>query len=379
MKVVHVITSLKMGGAEIMLLRLLAHRSKDRVESSVVTLIDEGVVGERIESLGIQLRDLGMKRGVPSPVAVFKLARWLRQDRPDVVHTWMYHANLVGGLAAKLAGNMPVVWGIHTNVLETSGTKRTTIWVAKACATLSRWSPSKVVYVSQASQDVHLQMGYADDKAITIANGIDTDQFAPDPDARRALRRDLEIPQDSLVIGLVARWHADKDHANFFATAGMLAMGRPGVQFVLCGDGMTWTNAELVRLVDTNNVRSQTHLLGPRDDVSRVMAALDVYASSSSTESFPLVVGEAMATSVPCVVTDVGDCAMIVGDTGRIVPPRDSRALSRAWREMIDMSEWERSDLGKRAQARVALNFDINSTVAEYEGLYTKVTKAHNH
>ena len=373
MKVVHVITSLKVGGAEMMLLRLLIHSAEGGVESSVVTLTDEGVVGERIQSLGIQLRNLGMKRGVPNPTAVLRLARWLRRDRPDIVHTWMYHANLVGGLAAKLAGNTPVVWGIHTNVLETAGTKRTTVWVAKAGARLSRWLPTRVVCVSQSSQDVHIQMGYASDRVVTVPNGIDIDDFAPDPDARRTLRGELMIPPVAPSIGLVARWHADKDHANFFSAAGMLIKDHPEVQFILCGDGITWTNDELALLIDTNGVRSQTHLLGPRDDISRLMTTLDVYTSSSSTESFPLVVGEAMATGVPCVVTDVGDCATIVGDTGRVVPKKDPQALAAAWREMIALPESDRLDLGKRARARVAEHFDIRNVVREYDNLYLDI------
>jgi glycosyltransferase involved in cell wall biosynthesis len=370
-KVTHVITGLNTGGAETMLYRLLLHTDRATYESEVVSMTDIGAIGEKIKALGISVRALGMRRGVPNPLGVLQLVRWLNQDPPDVVQSWMYQADLVGGLAAKLAGSMPVAWGIHNAYLDPRSIKRIKLWTVRACTWSSRWLPSRIVCCSEASREVHARLGYPKKKLLVIPNGSDLAAFRPDPEARLSVCEELDLPVETPLIGLVARFDLPKDHRSFVEAAGVLHARMPEAHFILCGDGITWENPQLADWIDAAGVRSRFHLLGRRPDVPRLSAALDVATSSSAfSEAWPLAVGEAMACGVPCAVTDVGDSAVIVGDTGRVVPPKDSQALADAWHELLTLDPDERARLGQAARRRMEEHFDLLGAVAKYEKLY---------
>jgi glycosyltransferase involved in cell wall biosynthesis len=207
-----------------------------------------------------------------------------------------------------------------------------------------------------------------------IPNGIDADVFAPSFEARASVRSELGLPAEALVIGMVGRYHRMKDHANFLRAAVSVSETHPEAHFILAGRGVDGDNRELRGLIDELGLSRRTHLLGQRHDVPRLTAALDVFTLSSRYgESFPNVIGEAMACAVPCVVTDLGDAAWIVGDTGRVVPPGDSDALARAWAEMIALGAEGRATLGRAALSRVGELFPVKSVVRRYEALYEAV------
>lgn len=370
-KVAHVITGLDTGGAETMLYRLLLHTDRTAFEPRVISMTDVGAVGEKIRALGVPVLALGMRRGVPNPQGVLRLVRRFRQEPPHVVQTWMYQADLVGGLAAKLAGDPPVVWGIHSTRLDPLSVTRLKIWTVRSCAWSSRWLPTRIVCCSEVSREVHVEMGYVAGKMLVIPNGADPEAFRPEPEARPVVRKELGLPEEAVLIGLVARFDRPKDHRTFVRAAALLLARMPEVNFVLCGDGVTWENPELAEWIDAAGIRSRCHLLGRRADVPRLTAALDIASSSSFYgEAWPLSVGEAMACGVPCVVTDVGDSALIVGRTGRVVPPKKSGALAGAWHELLIMSREERVRLGLSARQRVKERFSLSEAVAKYEGLY---------
>jgi len=373
--ILHVITGLHVGGAEVMLYNLLSSMDRNRFAPEVISLLEPGPVGRKIEALGIRVRSLGMTRGMPRPSHVLRLARWLKADSPDLVQTWMYHANLIGGLAAKCAGNVPVIWGIHHSTLDSTAKART-IGIAKVSALLSRWLPARIVYCSEASRAAHSQLGYHSDKAVVIPNGFDLTTFRPDPLARTSLCRELALPDHTPLVGLVARFHPLKDHRTFLQAAAYLHADLPDVRFVLCGVGVDWQNPELSQWVRQAGLEGACYLLGPREDMPRVTAALDVASSSSIGEAFPLVIGEAMSCGVPCIVTDVGDSAAIVGDTGIVVPPRDAHALAEGWRHMLELPAEQRAHLGMLARQRITERYSLAHVVSEYECLYQAVLAA---
>jgi glycosyltransferase involved in cell wall biosynthesis len=372
-RVAHVITGLNPGGAEMMLFKLLSAMDRVVFKPEVISLTGMGPLAERIQALDITVRALGMRRGVPNPLSLLRLAVWLRRSKPDVIQTWMYHADLIGGIAAKLVGGIPVIWGIRHSNLDPQGSKRKTIWTANACARLSNWLPTQIVCCSEASLPVHAALGYATRKMCVIPNGFDLDVFRPDPSARRSVRAELGIPEDTLLIGMFARFHAQKDHRNFVEAAALLHAHHPDIHFLLCGDGITWENRVLSGWIVTASIHEHCHLLGPREDIPRLAAALDIASSSSFGEGFPNVVGEAMSCGVPCVVTDVGDSDRIVGTTGRIVAAKDPEALAMAWKEMIDLGEEGRRGLGVAARKRVMDRYELSRIVEKYEALYTSL------
>lgn len=372
-KIVHVISGLSTGGAEMMLYKLLS-RLQQTFENEVVSLVPTGPIGEKIKTLKVPVRTLGMRRGVPNPAGLYRFIRWLRQDPPHLIQTWMYHADLLGGLAAKLAGGIPVVWNIRHGTFAANDRKRSSHLAMKVCIPLSRWLPTRIVCCSEVSQRFHVDAGYAGAHMIVIPNGFDLSAFMPNPAARASVCQELAIAPETLLIGLVGRFDAQKDHQTFIQAAARLLQQCPEVHFLICGDEITWENSTLADWIDAAGIRHHCHLLGRREDIPRLTAAFDIAVSSSSHgEGFSNVIGEAMACGVPCVVTDVGDAALIVGDTGRVVPPRNPEALASNWHALIALGVEGRERLGRAARDRIAANFNLPVIVAKYEKLYEEI------
>ncbi len=371
MKILHVITGLYTGGAEMMLAKLVERMARGNVESAVISLTKGGPLADSIAALGIPVTLLDMPRGGRSAPGFVRLVRAMRRHKPDLVQSWMYHANLLAGLAAKFAGRPPVIWGIRQSDLDPRISKPSTIAVARMGARCSRWLPHKIVCCAENARVVHEAMGYAPERMLVIPNGFDLDRFHPDAEAPRALRRELSLSDTALLIGLAARCDPQKDHRSFLAAAGILHRQNPDAHFILCGEGIAQSNTALAGWIAEHDLGPITHLLGPRTDMARIMAGCDVMVSSSAFgEGFPNVLGEAMAAGTPCVATDVGDSALIVGNTGRVVPPRDPPALAAALRDILALSGGERGALGERARARVAAHYSLDAVTAQYSALY---------
>jgi glycosyltransferase involved in cell wall biosynthesis len=374
-RVTHIIAGLDSDGAEKMLQRLIAGMDSSRFENEVISLTDLGPMAGQIGACGVRVRALGMKRGSANPFYLLKLATWLRKSQPQVIQTWMYHADLVGGLAAKLAGLPGVVWNIRHSELHPETDKRSTLWTGRACARLSRRLPTRIVCCSETSRNFHVQFGYASERMQVILNGFDLDRFRFDPRQRVETREALGIPQSLPVIGLIARKHPVKDHGNFMQAAGVLHEEFPEVRFVLCGEGVTTEDAELMAWARLAGIHDVCHLLGQREDIPQILNALDIATSASAGEAFPNSVAEAMACGVPCVVTDVGDSRFIVGETGRVVAPKTPAALARGWKDLLEAGLEVRRSLGLAARERIERNFGLPAVVNRYQDLYSQVAE----
>lgn len=374
LRILHIITGLFLGGAEMMLFRLLSRWDRSRFSGAVVSLIPVGPVGERIAAQGIRVSSLNMRRGLPNPLSILRLAGQIRAFAPDVVQTWMYHADLLGGLAAQAAGRPPVVWGVHNTTLVPGKSSTSAIWSARACARLSLFLPKRILCCSESARRVHGALGYDMGRMRVIPNGFDLEEFKPDPQARWAVRQELGLDANAVLLGLIARFDPQKDHGTLIRASARLREPWPQLHFVLCGEDVTWGNRELAGRIEKAGMRTRFHLLGRRLDIPRVAAALDVACLCSAYgEAFPNVPGEAMACGVPCVVTDVGDSAAIVGETGIVVPPAEPEALAAGIGRLLEMGPEGRRKLGEAARARVRENFSLDRVVREYQGLYCQV------
>ncbi len=237
---------------------------------------------------------------------------------------------------------------------------------------LSRRLPVRIVCCGEAAKQGHARLGYDINKMQVIPNGFDMELFMPDPQARRSVRYELGLPPETVLLGMVGRFHPDKDHLSFIQAAKRLHARQQEVHFVLCGHDVTWQNPQLRDWIETAGLQGHCHLLSRRDDVPRLTAAFDIATLSSSGEGFPNVVGEAMACAVPCVVTDVGDAAFMVGETGSIVPPHHPQALADAWAKMVELGDEQRRAHGHVARMRVQQLFSLPSIVTRYEQLYAE-------
>lgn len=369
MKIIHIITGLATGGAERALYNLLHGGLITRFGNRVISLSDEGTMGSQIRALGVPVTTLDMHGGQPSLSGLRKLRRVVREFKPDVVQGWMYHGNLVGTLARTFALGRPVLaWNIRHSLYDLNHEKPMTRQVIRANRFFSS-SPDALLYNSQLSRKQHEDFGFSSLNGQVIPNGIDVQRFCFSAEARKRVRSELGIPLEARLVGHVARLHQMKDHPAFLRAMAGLAFRYPDTHFLLSGRDVSLEDKSLEQLIPVQ-VRDRFHLLGERSDVPDLMSAMDVFCQSSWSEAFPNVLGEAMATGVPCVATDVGDSAMVVGDTGVVVPPRDEGALAAGIESFLMMPLEECRTLGASARLRIESNYTLSEIMEQYSALY---------
>lgn len=368
--VLHIITGLGSGGAERMLTRvLLADQGRGR-RHIVVVLMDEGLYGERLRAKGVELHCLNMRRGVPSLAALINLVRIMRNSEPDAVMTWLYHATLMGTLAAPFAklSTRRVIWNLRGADIDFTQTSRMTSRVVRGLALLSRF-PAAVAVNSMAGMNYHRALGYRPKRWVYLPNGFDLDEWRPDADDRRAVRTEWKFGDEIIAIGMVARVDPQKDYPTLLAAAEQLTARDKRIRFVLIGK-------DTERLTIPRTLQGYVMTLGERRDIQRLLRGLDIgVLSSAFGEGFPNFVGEAMASGVPCVVTDVGDATALVGDTGLSVPPRLSEALATTLAILADEHADMRHERGLAARARIRDFYDLASITAQYETLWDSVAQ----
>lgn len=365
--ILHLITGLETGGAEAMLARLATGSDRKRFRHVVVSMTGPGTVGPAIAAAGIPLRSLGIRRNVPDPAGLLRLRRVLREFSPDILQTWLYHADLLGLAAWKLGWAPRLIWNLRSTETIGSGVVR---------RLLAYWSrmPDAVIVNSLEGRRFHEALGYRPRRWVHVPNGFDTAALKPDADAGKRLRAALGIGDDALVVLLPARYHPMKDHATFLAAAARFAGVRPEARFVMVGSGVEPSNRALADIIAARGIGGHVLLLGERRDLGAIYPAADIATLSSAFgEGFPNVLAEAMSCGVPCVATGIGNSAEIVGDTGAIVPPGDPAALAAGWEKLAALTIGERRQLGTAARARIVEHYDLAAIVARYEELYEAI------
>jgi glycosyltransferase involved in cell wall biosynthesis len=365
LRVCHLITDLDTGGAERSLVNLVTRMDKSQFTNDVVTLIEPGPMAQPLVAAGIPVTSLGMRRGRPNPAALFALTRHLWATRPSILQTWLYHADLLGTVAAFIARPEHLVWNVRcTNMAGNDGRLGWIVWLL---AMLSG-RPDAVVVNSKRGQSDHLTAGYKSKCWVNIPNGVDLQRFRPRQAERETLRSRFGLRPDVLTIGLVARDHPMKDVETFLRAAALFRKDAANAQFVLCGEGFSGDNANLTQTITKLNLDRHVVLLGRRPDMEMVYPALDgLTLCSTYGEGVPNVLCEAMACAVPCVVTDIGDSAEIVGDCGVIVPMRDPQKLAAGWRTLLARGP---EAVGRLARARVTACYGLDRMCAQYQSLY---------
>ena len=378
-RVTHVITTLVSGGAERMLERLVLATHGGPLEHEVITLVGGGAVSDNLVRAGVRVRSLGMRRegSVPDPTAPFRLAALLRDARGDVIQGWMYHANLLAGLAAPLAALPRPIWGIRTASAPVGRERARTVATARVAARLAFLLARGVVVNGRRARDTHVAAGYPARLFEVIPNGIDASRWTPNPEAREPVRRELGIGPDAPLIGYVANVRPIKDHATFFAAARRLVDAGSAAHFLIAGVDATASHPTVRALIAAHGLEGRVHALGERDDIVRLTQALDVASLTSVEESFPNVVAEAMACGVPVVSTDAGDALEIMGPHGHAVALGDVDAIAREWRAMLDLPGDARTALGAQLRARVQREYSMHAVAARYTAYYRRMSPRH--
>ena len=352
-----------------MLFKLLS-ASRDSLQSLVVSLKDQGTIGPSITNLGVPVECLHLRPSLPNPARFLSLVSLMREFRPQLVQGWMPHGNLAASLAQVASRiDAPVIWNVRMSLDAVDGEKTSTLGLIRLGALFSR-HPTKIIYNSFTGAKQHESHGYRATQSVVISNGFDCDLFRPDENAHNRVCQQLGLESKAALIGLVARFHPSKDHFGFLRAASLVSATHPESRFLLVGKGLAETERELATLISQLHLTGRVFLLGERTDTPQLTAGLDIACSSSAYEGFSNSIGEAMACGVPCVVTDVGDSAHLVVDTGLIVPARNPEALAHAIGQLIDAGPAKRKELGTTARRRIESEFSLPEIARRYEDLY---------
>ena len=372
-RIVHLITGLNTGGAESMLFKLVCFPESSEFEHVVISLMNKGTMGAQIEEQGVKVFSVGDDLTKFSPKRFLNLYLLLRKLRPNLVMGWMYHGNVISMFSKLTVASLPIVWNIRHTPGSLRKEKKITAFLLLIGAKLS-FIPKTIIFNSQNSLTKHKQLGYSDRNLTVIPNGFDTRLFNGHCGNKYKARAELKIPEDHFVIGHVARFHPMKDHKAFIEAAGEIAKHDNRVIFVLAGREVVWENRQLSAWIDTTGQKNSFVLLGEILELHKVYPAFNLLCLSSAWgEGFPNVLGEAMSSKVPCVTTNVGDSALIVGDSGVVVPPGNPKALAHACIEILSLEPEDRMLLGKKARRRIQKLYSLKAIAKRYNGLYSEI------
>lgn len=370
MKIVHIITGLKDGGAENILYKICQY---DHFNNHIViSIISGGKYFSLLKTMGIKVYCMNMK--IYSILNFFYLIRLLRTLKPDIVQTWLVHGDFIGGIAARLAGIKNIVWNVLYSKLEIGVEKLRTILLIKILAKLSYIIPKLIIVVSKSSQKNCQNLGYHKKKIMLVTSGFDLSFFKISKHQKLYFKKKIKIKKHTPLIGIVARYHPIKDHTNLLNALSIIRSKNKKFCCVLVGSDMNRKNKILFNEIKRLQLDNYVKLLGPKNNILQVMNGLDVNILCSKSEGFSSVIVEAMACGTPCVVTDVGDSAFIVGKTGWIVPPKDSIKLANTIEKAL--SEIGKKNWKKRcdqARLRVKNNFGISKMIKSYNIIWSKV------
>jgi glycosyltransferase involved in cell wall biosynthesis len=376
MRVLHIITGLTQGGAESALYRLTTSEQNCSIEHIIISLVDFGVYGQQFQKMGIQTHMIGMPRGRPTLNGLVKLYYLIKKINPNIVQTWMYHSDLIGGIIAKLAGYDNIIWGVVHFNLEKGVTNFSTRLTAKLCAFLSYYIPKKIISCSESATRVHEKIGYYSKKFTYIPLGFDTVQLNRDDKSRSTLRKEWKLDDNIIIFGCLARWNPQKDHKNLLNAFSIVRKKFPNIYCVLGGREIDLKNSDLNNLIhEAESINNNILLTGVVDKIPSFMNAIDIHILSSVGEAFPNVVAEAMSCETICIVTDVGDACKIVDKLGWVVPPGNSDILASAMIEAISMmndkKNWEQ--LKRDSRIRICENYSINRMISDYIATWNAV------
>jgi glycosyltransferase involved in cell wall biosynthesis len=372
-KILHLIVDLEIGGAELMLKRMLEAQKKNPCfYNIVVSLTTLGPVGKQLQLNGIEVHSFEMNTKLMTPLIILKLVKLIKKSSVDLVQTWMYHADLIGGLAAKISGSCPVIWGVRSTKIP-QGFFNNTYWLIRICASLSNWLPNKIVCCADSARKEHESLGYLSKKMIVIPNGYNFSFFDSQRNSRAKARSKIGYSDRDVVIGIVGRFDPLKDFNNFILAAEKLSILFAHTKFLMIGRGVDWSNLQLSDWIKSKGLEDKFILLGEKLDIPFYLSAMDIFCMSSVSEGFPNSVVEAMAMGLPCVVTKAGDVNKIIHDKSFVVPVNDSSALSEALLRMCRMKHKNRQLIGENNSKKVRLEFEINNISKQYEILYKDI------
>ncbi len=364
-KVIHIITGLKIGGAETVLNNLV--REINEIDHIVISLGGLDYYGRELKRCGYNVIALNFKDNLLFFTKLIKLYKLIKQNKPEIVHTWLNLADLIGGLTAKLAGVENIYWSIVNDYMPAKSSLKQKIGI-KLLALLSRYVPTKIISCSEVSSLSHKLAGYKSSLIDYIPLGVCTKTYKPNKSLGREVRKRLDISNNQFLIGTIARYHPNKDHNNLLESLYILSSKRVNFKCILVGRGINAKNRVLSERIHSLGLATKIILIEETSDIYELINSLDLYVSSSYKEGFPNILIQNMACSIPCVSTNAGDAVNIIGDTGWVVNIDSPNELALAILNAKKINNLITK--GELARQRVKRLFDIKFMINRYKDVY---------
>ena len=372
-RILFLLNSLHQGGAERQLVTLLQGLDRKRFRLTLVIYYQGGTWEETVRQMpGVDLHCLCLKNRFDLAGMVLGLSRIIRKAKPDILYGILGDACTLALIHGRVFGKHKVIWGLRATNMDFSQYSLSSSWVYRLNAYLSKWV-DRIIANSWTGSEYHVDQGYARDRIVVIYNGIDTEHFSPQPEKGADLRRTWGVGHDTPLIGRVGRLDPMKDYPTFLKAAAILTGRRPGARFVIAGGGSDQMLNDLKALSGSMGLGEHVLWLGPREDLPAIYSACAFTSSSSSGEGFSNVVAESLACEVPCIATDVGDSARVVGPDGIIVPAKNPAALAKAWEEILSLPQKKRRQMGQEGRKHIVRNFSTQKMVSATEKVFLDV------
>ena len=377
MKIIHIISGLGPGGAQVVLSRILENDNKN--DHMVISMMDFGIYGNQIKKLNIPVYTLNFPKGKIKITGLVRLFKILKKNKPDIVQTWMYHADLVGGIVSRIAGIKNIFWNLRNSTFTVKTQSLNTMIIAKLCAILSGYIPKKIIINSHEGKDFHYQLGYKK-KMIVINNGY--------PE-RKIIKKDKV--NNSFVFGMLARWDPQKDYNNCLEAISYLVnleefkslSKKYDIKFYLAGHKIDNNNTKITTLINKLNIKNYVKLLGDfkKDEVDKFYSLIDAHVLSSRSEGFPNVVAESMRAGIPNISTRVGDAEQIIGNTGWTVEPRNQIKLANSFLEALNLYFYNKivwDDLKIKSNHRINKFYNIKKMLKDFNFTWQNIHQQKN-
>lgn len=375
MNIFHIVLGLERGGAELMLTRLATIQQANlHTRVTVISLTAASSLKIELENNGVRVINLNLI-GVSNIIStIYRLIKVLKKERPDIVQTWMYHADFIGGVSARLAGIKNIIWCVRSTDITKGGSKLT-ILIRKLLAKFSGVLPSKIIYAAHCSRKVHEDLGYNRAIGVVIPNGYQLEDIRRITKSKAEIRNEINVSETDVLITSVGRFHPVKDHRTFIQACIKVQEFDSSIKFLLIGRGNDSNNKELQRLINRSAYPERFFLLGERRDVNLLLNASNIFCLHSVTEGFPNVLAEAMALAIPAITTDVGDSAYLLGEPSYVVPPADPSALAEALIKLINLDDVSLINYSNRIRERIDVNFCLSKIYTIYLQEYNELMR----